>query len=102
MTENSIMKLHLQTVKELLKCCKTDYFFSDLSIIWGNVYCFYDKYICATALYLLSMLAHVSNIIIDWGVWSPVHSGEVVNGLNDTDKMLISMLIMTVQLPGIA
>ena len=45
-----------------------------------------EQYICATALYLLSMLAHAYNIIIDRGVVAPGHGREFVHGLNNTEK----------------
>ena len=48
------------------------------------------------------MLAHAYNIIIDRGVGAPVYCREVVDGLNDTETMFHSMLITTVQLPGVA
>ena len=50
----------------------------------------------ATALYLLSMLAHSYNIVIDCGVEAPGHLREVVNGLNYTKKTFLSMLMTTV------
>ena len=41
--------------------------------IWKNKDVYADKYKCVTALYLLSMLAHAYNIIIDNGVGAPGH-----------------------------
>ena len=41
-----------------------------------------EKYGCSNALYLLSMLAHAYNIIIDCVVRSPGHGSEFVDGLN--------------------
>ena len=55
---------------------------------------------CATVLYLLSILAHTYNIIIDRVVGAQGHDREVVDGLNATDKRFISMLITTVKVPG--
>ena len=46
------------------------------------------------------MLAHAYNIIIDRGVGAPGHGREVVDGLNDTEKRLLSILITTVQMTG--
>ena len=43
---------------------------------------------CETSLYLLSVLAHAYTIIVDRGVGEPLHSIEVADGLNDTDKTL--------------
>ena len=61
-----------------------------------------EQYIFATALYLLSFLAHTYNIIIESGVGAPVHGREAVNCLNGTGKRFLSMLTTTVQLPGAA
>ena len=44
------------------------------------------------------MLAHAYNIIIDHGVRSPVNVKEVVDGLNNTGKWLLYILMTTVQL----
>ena len=41
-------------------------------------------YICAMELYLLSILAHAQNIIIDRGVREKVYGREVFDGLNAT------------------
>ena len=66
-------------------------FFANMITIWENTDGCEDQYLCATALYLLSMLAHAYNIIIDCGVGSPGHGIEVVDGLN---------VMKTVQLTG--
>ena len=59
-------------------------FFANMGIIWENTDAFADQYWCATVLYLLSMLAHAYNIIIDRGVGAPVNGRDVVDGLNAT------------------
>ena len=69
-----------------------------MSAIWVNMDGCAEQIICATGLYLLSMLAHAYNIIIDCGVGAPGHVREVVYGLNDNYKRLISMLMKTVQM----
>ena len=51
-----------------------------------------------TAIYLLSMLAHAYNIIIDRGVGAPGHVREFVDGLNYTEKWFLSMLMKNVKL----
>ena len=56
--------------------------FSDMINIWENTDGCADQYHCVTVLYLLSMLAHVYNIIINCGVGAPGHGIEVVDGLN--------------------
>ena len=43
-------------------------------------------YICATVLYLLSMLAPAYNIIIDSSVGAPVYGIESVYGLNSIEN----------------
>ena len=48
------------------------------------------------------MFAHEYNIIIDSGVGAPVHDREVVGGFNAKNKRFLSMLMKTVQLPGVA
>ena len=53
-----------------------------------------------TVLYLLSMLAHAYNIMINRGVGAPVHGREVVCGLNTINKTILSILMTTVQIPG--
>ena len=61
-----------------------------------------DQYCRVNVLYLLSMLAHAYNTIIDRGVGAPGHGREVVGGLSYTEKWFISILIITVQLPSAA
>ena len=55
-----------------------------------------EQYCCAIALYLLSMLAHTYNIIIDHGVGAPGHGRKVVDGLNDIYNFFLTMLTTTV------
>ena len=75
-------------------------FFADLSTIWENTVRCAEKYRCETALYLLSMLEHAYNTIIDSGVEATGHGIDVTYGSNATDKWFISMLTTKVQLPG--
>ena len=51
------------------------------------------KYRCATALFLLSMLVHMYNLIVDCNVGAPEHGKDVDGGLNATDKWFLPMLI---------
>ena len=53
--------------------------------IWDNTDGCTKKYICATELYLLSMLYHVYNILIDCGVGEPGHGKDFVDGLEDNN-----------------
>ena len=60
--------------------------FVDLSNIWENKDGCEVQYRCATALFLLSMLSHMYNIIIDCDVGAPGNIREVARCLNATDK----------------
>ena len=60
--------------------------FPGISNIWQNTDGFAEQYRCTTELYLLSMLSHTYNIIIDSGVVAPGYVRYVVDGLNATDK----------------
>ena len=88
---------HSKRIIELFQ--KWTLLFDCIIKIWENTDGCTDQYCCATALYLLSMLAHAYNIIIDCGVGAPVNDREVVDGLNYTYKQLFSMVKTTVQLP---
>ena len=57
--------------------------------IWDNTDGCADQYICATALYLLSMLSHAYKIVISHGVGEYRHDKDVVYGLNATKKRFI-------------
>ena len=74
--------------------------FSYIITIWENTDGCADQYLCATVLYLLSILAHGYNIIIYHIVVAPGHGREVVYGLNATGKWLFSMLTITMQITG--
>ena len=69
------------------------------SNIWENTYGCIEQNICATALYLLSILSHAYNIVIGFGFGSHGHGKDVVDGLNATDKIFITMLMKIMQLP---
>ena len=73
---------------------------STLSTIWENTDGCAEKYRCASALYLMSVLYHFYSIIIDCGNSDPGHGKEVVDGLNSIEKCYICQLISNVQLPG--
>ena len=72
------------------------------STIWENTYRCDEKYRCATALFLFSMLFHAYKILIDSGVGAPGHGKYVVDGLNTNGKRFLTMLMKTVKLPGAA
>ena len=67
--------------------------------IWENADGCAKQYLCATELYLLSILEHAYNIIIYRGVGAPVNGREFFGGLNATGKRLLLMLMTTVKLP---
>ena len=71
-----------------------------LSKIWGNTYGCSKKYICAFALYLMSVMSQCYSIIIDRGISAPGYGKEVVDVPNAVDKRYIYQLISTVELPG--
>ena len=58
-----------------------------------NKYGCAEKYIYTTALYLLSMLSHWYNTLIDRGVGAPGNDKYVVDGLNVTNKRFLTMMI---------
>ena len=74
----------------------------DIITVWYNTYGCAEKYIYATALYLLEILAHEYNIIINCGVGEPVPVRDVAGGLNLTYKHFLSVLTKMVQLPSAA
>ena len=76
--------------------------FADMVTIWENTDGCEYQYCCAAALYLLLMLSHAYNIITDIVIGVTVHDREFVDVLNATDKRLLSVLITTVQHPGVA
>ena len=46
---------------------------STLSTIWGNTDGCYEQYICASALYLMSIMYQCYLILIDQGISAPGH-----------------------------
>ena len=73
---------------------------TSLSEIWENTDGCSEQYICASVLYLMSVILQCYSVIIDQGIIAPGHGKEVVDGLNDIDKRHIYKLIYNVQLPG--
>ena len=71
-----------------------------LSIVWENTDGCAKKYICASALYFMSVMSQCYSVIIDQGISAPGHDKEVVDGLNYFDKSYIYQLMSNVQLPG--
>ena len=52
-------------------------------------------------LYLLSILTHAYDIIIDSGVGVPGHGQYIVDGIDATEKCFISMLMANLKSPGV-
>ena len=71
---------------------------SSLSTIWENTGGSAEQYICASALYLMSVMFQCYSVIIDCGISSPGHGKEVVNDINAIDKCYIYQLISNVKL----
>ena len=72
---------------------------TSLSTIWESIDGCSEQYICASVLYLMSVMSQYYSIIIDWGISAPGHGKEVVDLLNDVDKSYIYQSMSTVQLP---
>ena len=73
---------------------------TSLNKIWENTDGCAKQYICASAMYLMSVMFQCYSIIIDLGISASGNGKEVIYGLNDVDKRYIYQLISTVQLPG--
>ena len=69
-----------------------------LSTIWENTDGCSEQYICASALYLMSVMSQCYSVIIYRGISTPGHGKEVVYGLNAADKLYIYQLMSNVQL----
>ena len=67
--------------------------------IWENTDGCADQYRCATALYLLSILYNAYNNVIYRGFGTPEHGKYIVYGLNANEKIFLTILMITVQLP---
>ena len=89
---------HINRLISLLKEKKV--LTTSLVTIWGNTDGCVKKYICASALYLMSIMSQRYSVIIDWSISAPGHGKEVVYGLNAVDKCYIYQLMSNVQLPG--
>ena len=61
------------------------------SNIWETTDVCAEIYWCETKLYLLWMLSHAHDIIIYLSVGAPGNIKYVVDGLNSTEKMYLSM-----------
>ena len=59
-----------------------------------------EKYRCASALYLMSVISQCYSVIIYQGISAPGHGKEVVDELNAIDKRYIYQFMYNVQLPS--
>ena len=73
---------------------------SALSTIWENNDGCEEQYICATELYLMSVLSQHHPIIFDWGISASGNVKKVVDGLNVIDNCYMYQLMSTVKIPG--
>ena len=80
---------HIKQIIELLH--NRTLLFSDMITLWENNDRCVQQYRCATALYLLSMLEHAYNIIINRVVGAPGYGRQVVDGLNDTQQFFFDV-----------
>ena len=73
---------------------------TSLSTIWENTDGCAEQYRCASAMYLMPVMAQCYSIIIDWGISETGNGKELVYGINAVDKSYIYQLMSKVQLPG--
>ena len=78
---------HIKLLIELLK--KQKVLTSTSSKIWENTDGCAEQYICASALYLMSVLSQCHSIKIDRNISAPVHVKEVLDGINLIDNQYI-------------
>ena len=94
----AITTAHIKCLIEPLKEQKI--MTSTLSTIWKNTDGCAEQYICASALYLMSVLSQCFSIIIDRGISAPGHGKYVVDGINAIGNRCMYQLMFNVQLPG--
>ena len=66
---------------------------TSLSKIWENTDGCAEQYICASEIYLMSVMSQCYSIIIDRGISAPGNGKEVGDGLNDVDKRSIHQFL---------
>ena len=72
---------------------------TSLSTIWENTDDCAEQYICASALYVMSVIYQCYSIIIYQVIIVPGHGKDVVDGINSVDNRYIYQLTSTFQLP---
>ena len=55
-----------------------------------------EKYICASALYLMSVMSQCYYVVVDKVISAPGHGKEVLDGINAIDARYIYQLISNV------
>ena len=65
--------------------------------IWENTDGCSEQYICASALYLMSVMSQCYSVTIYQGISAPGHGKYVVYGLNAVDKIYIYKLMSNIQ-----
>ena len=96
--DSSTTTAHSKRLIELLKEQKV--LASSLSTLLGNTYGCVEQYICASALYLMSVMSQCYSVMIDRGISAPENVKEVVDGLNTHYKRYIFQLMSNIQLTG--
>ena len=72
---------------------------SALSKVWENTDGCAEQYICASKIYLMSVMTQFYSVIIDRGISAPGNVKELVIGINDIYKRYIYQLMSNVKLP---
>ena len=73
-------------------------FTSSLSKIWENTDGCAEQYICASEIYLMSVMLKCYSVIIYRGISAPGHGKEVCDGINAIEKLYIYHLMSNVQM----
>ena len=71
---------------------------ASLSTIWENTDGCAEQYICASALYLMSVMSQCYLVIIDRGIIAPRNGKDFLSGINVVDKRYIYQLMSNVTL----
>ena len=62
---------------------------SGMSTIWEDTDCCAKQYICALAIYLMTVLSYLYGITMYRTINAPGHGKNIVDGLNATDKLYL-------------
>ena len=72
-----------------------------LRSLWGKNDGCAEQYICASELFLLSVMSQSYSAITYWGISAPGHVKELVYGINEIDKRYKYQIVYNIQLPGL-